>query len=935
MKKIFGLLVVTVIVVMGCQTPSSTQSSTDIPLDPAIRHGKLDNGMTYYIRHNVEPKERASFYFVQNVGAILEEDHQNGLAHFLEHMSFNGTQHFKGKGIINFLEKHGVGFGGDINAYTAQDETVYNLSNVPVNKNGLMDSCLLVLHDWSGYLSLEEEEIDAERGVIREEWRTRRNASFRLRSQTNPVMYKGSKYAVRDVIGDLDVINNFEYQALRDYYQTWYRPDQQAVVVVGDVDVQEMEQKIIELFSKIPLRENLPEREYYNIPDNKAPLYVQAKDKEAQAVSITMLCKKDVPAVKGEAFLKQQLVQSIYRTMMSNRFQEKLQKSTCASMSMDAGFFPMARTKDAFYLSVTPKRQQELEAFRQLMVEVERVNQHGFTQTELERTQKQLLRDYENYYKDRDRITNDNWAKQLADHFLKATPMPSLEWEYQFASTSIKATSLEEVNGFAKSLITDENHVYMVTGPDKEGVNLPSEQELLLTISEVNNKSIEPYQDNAGDEPLLNKSLAGKKVVQQFDVAGMDAKGYVLENNARVIILPTDFSKDEVLFSAFSHGGTSLVKQEDLVSANLAGALYQVSGIGEFSATDLQKKLSGKLVKLAPGLDEYSEGWNGSASPEDLETLLQLIYMSFESPRFDAEAFANQVSMMRNNLVYANADNGKAFQDSIKATTTNHHQRALFFNEAFVNSINYSKVVEAYKDRFNDAADFTFVFVGNINLEKDLPLITKYLGNISSTNRNEQWIDHNMRPPHGTVTNHLSRIMQVPKSSVYVGFTGEIVYNLESRMYVRIISDLLDKRYLETIRETEGGSYGVRVSPVINKVPYEHFQMNIMFDCDPDKQEKLTTIVQQEIKKLIKEGPVAADLQKIKENYLKMRAESDVKNAFWLSGIQHSVKMEEDFVPTEGYMTLINGITAKSIQQFAQKMFKKADQVEVVMNPID
>jgi zinc protease len=929
MKKFLTLLVMSTILFSGL---TQAQNTTTIPLNPKVKHGKLSNGMTYYVMHNEEPKDRASLYFVQNVGAILEEDAQNGLAHFLEHMAFNGLKNFPGKNMLDYLEKNGIKFGRDINAYTAQDETVYNISNLPTTKENLIDSALLVLHDWSGGLLLEAEEIESERGVIHEEWRTRRNSRFRINSQTSPVMYNHSQYAKRDVIGSLDVIDNFEHKQLRDYYKKWYRPDNQAVVVVGDFDVDKMEAKVKALFSKIPMPKNAAERVYYQVEDSKEPQYVLATDKEATSVSINWIFRKPAYTTRDENYMRESLVQGMFNTMLNNRLKELMQKPDCPAVGMQVGNFEMCRTKEANYIAISPKENNEIKAFETFMTEFARVQRFGFTESELERVKTSFLRSYESYLQGKDKISNEDWAKTYQKHFLSANPAPSVEWEVDFGQKTIPTITVNEVNSVLRHYGNINNSVFALSGPDKEEIKYPTKEELFASLKTVMTSNIEAYADETGDAPLVTDELKDKKFVSESVVKGTDAKLYTLENGARVVILPTDYSKDEILFKSYSFGGSSLLERGDMESGQMASMLAQISGVGEFNAIQLRKKLTGKIAGVTPELGSFTEGFSGSASPKDFETMLQLLYQYFEHPRFDQNVFQAQMGAIKNNLQNAKADNGKALKDTIGQMMSNHHERALMFNDEFVNNIDFEKSKNIYLDRFKDASDFTFLFVGNIDEEKHLPLIRKYIGSISSENREENWVDRKVRMPEGKKQNIFEREMQVPKSTVFLALDNEMEYNLETRMYARVVAELLSKRYMETIREQEGGTYGVSVRPSISKRPYEHVGISINFDCAPEKQEKLRGLVYKEIENIVKTIN-ETDLEEIKKNYIKNRAEAEKQNNFWLSVIQSSLMNNEAITNTEDYNKLVNNISSKKVKEFANKLFKKYDSVEVVMNP--
>ena len=916
-------------------TSINAQITTTFPLNPEVRHGELENGMDYYILHNEEPKERASFYFVQNVGAILEEDSQNGLAHFLEHMAFNGTKHFEGKGIINFLEQHGVRFGYEINAGTGQDETIYNLSNIPINAGeGLLDSCLLVMHDWSGYLLLQEDEIEAERGVIHEEWRTRRNSQFRLQSQTSKVLFKDSKYAIRDVIGDIDVIDNFEHDELREYYKTWYRPDQQAVVVVGDINVDEVEDKVVKLFSQIPLRENLPERPYFSIPDNDELLFCKATDPEAQFMAMILITKKAAPTVRNEKTYREEMIRSLYSAMINARFAELAQNPESNSLMAMAMEIPISRLSNAFALQVVPKEGKGVESFEELLTGVERVKRDGFEQAELERIKLQMNSQYENFYQNREEINHNNWASQLANHFLKGEPVFDPLTEYELATSTLESITLEEINEVAKTIQTDHNQVLLMQGPEKEGMVYPTQEELVAVIEKVKSARIEKYEDNVGSQPLISEELEGSEVVEEFALPGIkEAKGFVLSNGARVVLMPTEHSEDEIILSGFSFGGSSVLPVEELASADIATSIASQSGLGEFDLIQLQKKLSGKLASASVGLSDITEMIQGSSNIKDIETMLQLCYMRFENPRFDEKAFrvfVNQIETVMSNL---KADNNQAFNDTVAMVSSNYSPRTILLNEEFLEKIDLTTIEKVYRERIKNASDFTFIIVGNLDIDRDLPLVKKYIGSIKSESKVETFVDHDIGPAKGTSRVHFNRDMEVAKTTIFTSLNGDIKYSRKNQICVSAIGKLLDKRYLETIREEEGGTYGVSVSAYLSRLPQPEFNLDIQFDTDPEKKEKLLEIVYEEMTRIQKNGPNLQDLEEVKKALIKVRKEQLDKNGFWVGAIRTSLMYSEEHLGMDDYEYLVNSITSKDIKKIAKKMFKKPDVVEVMMNP--
>lgn len=926
-KIIIGILVLSV-------QGAFAQFKTNIPLDKNVTTGKLKNGLTYYILHNEEPKDRASFYFVQNVGAILEDDNQNGLAHFLEHMAFNGTEHFKGKGIIKMLEKNGVSFGKDINAYTAQDETVYNISTVPVRNEKLIDSTLWVLHDWSGSLSLTDAQIDAERGVIREEWRTRRTSDFRLKMQTDPVLYKGSKYSKRDVIGDLNIINNFKYPELRNYYKKWYRPDLQAVIIVGDIDVKVMEQKVKTIFSGIPLAKKAAVRTYTEIPKHDELYFVTASDKEASSTAITLQYVIDEPLIKDSIVTRKNVMNSFYTSILNNRFRELILKNQGSALNLKTYFEPVSRLSTSFNISALAKKGKTIQAFEEAYTEAERLKRFGAAQAELDRTKKIFTSSYDDFISNKDKVDNDSWADKLTNYFLKAKPFLSAEDDYKLIVGIIKSISLEELNAYAKTIQKPTNQVVKITGADQDKNDFPNKEAVVNVMKKVENMTLEPYTKKENNSPLIEKELKPAAIKKTFEVAGIkEAKGYILENDAKIIVLPTTYSQDQIIFSAFSKGGKSLIKTEDLASAEIATTLARSSGLGNFDTIGLKEKLTGKVAQASPFIGENTQGFQGSSNKADFETMLQLLYLSFEAPRFDSNIFNILKEQYKNNLQNIKQDNGNTFKDTIELANSNYNPRTFIFNEKFLETIDLKKAENIYRDRIKNAADFTFIFVGNIP-DSALELIQKYIGNIKSNPAlKENYVDHNIEPKKGKTEVHFKRPMEVAKTTVYLNLTGTIEYSKENALSMYVIGEILSKRFLQTIREEEGGSYGVNVGGNLEIMPKPTFSLALTFDCNPDKEEKLMQIVWKELNDL-KSNPVNAnDLEDIKKALLKNREESLKTNSFWSTTLYNNTLNQIPFLQDEEYKNLISKINQKTIQQFSKHVLDSSSSVEVIMSP--
>lgn len=910
--------------------------SAPMPVDPAVRMGVLDNGMTYYIRHNEEPKERASFYIIQNVGAILEKDAQNGLAHFLEHMAFNGTAHFPGKGIINTLEKHGVAFGRNINAYTAMDETVYNISNVPVGPEGLIDTCLLVLNDWSNYLLLTEEEIDAERGVISEEWRTRRDAGFRMRAKTAPALYNHSKYAKRDVIGDLDVIKGFDYPTLRNFYHDWYRTDLQAIAVVGDFDVDVVEQKVKALFSKIPAVDKPLERYEVQVPDHKEPLYALATDKEATQSSVAIYIKEPgtPKAEKNHDYYRQGLIKSLYRSMINTRIRELLQKGNPPFINARVGFSGLTRGTDIFYVSATAKTNEEALALTGVLTEAVRAKRFGFTQGELERAKTNMLVSYENALKRKDKVPHDSYCQEFKSYYLDGEPMPGIDYEYAFATKIIPQISLEEVSALAARTLKPENRVILVQGPEKEGVNHLSEADALALIEKVeNDPAIEAYVDEAVAASLVSETLEPAKVIATRRLEDMNAVEWTFDNNAKVVYRFADYNKEKVALSAYSKGGSSLYEAQDVPSASMATEFIGAYGVGEFDAINLNKVLTGKNASVSPSLNGLSEGFSGGCRTQDFETMMQLLYLYFEQPRFDEEAYNALLARYRAYIANQGEDPRKIMQDSVTMIMADYHPRARLLNESFLDDMSFERMKAIYKDRFQDASDFIFFIVGDVPEEEVKNMAAKYIGNMKSSNRAESWIDREVNGPEGETVKNIPLKMTDAKATVIIRYNNELAYKPANRIALSVIEGVLDLRYTESIREKEGGTYGVGVRASTSHYPKAEGTVSIHFDCDPERAGDLIPLVYAEIDKLMKEGPTQEDLDKVRKNMLKSRAESKAQNGYWMGVVYNYYVNGENRDLPANYEDVVNVLSTKDIKKLAKKFFAKADKVQLTFEP--
>ena len=905
------------------------------PMDPAIRTGKLENGMTYFIRHNEEPKERVSFYMIQNVGALLENDNQNGLAHFLEHMAFNGTEHYPGKGFLDYLEKNGVAFGRNINAYTSFNETVYNLSDVPATREGLIDSCLLVLNDWSNYLLLTEEEIDLERGVISEEWRTGRTAGRRILFEWIPVVFEGSKYAERDIIGDIDIIKNFEPETLRNFYHDWYRTDLQAIAIVGDIDVDQIEAKVKELFSKIPAVENPQPRPHFEVPEHDETKYVLATDEEAtnSTVSIYITHKGAAREDKNIGYLRDQYISSLFNQVVRERISELLQKGNppfvMGSIRLGGSY---ARGYDWATISITANPNKEDEGLRAIYTEAERVLRHGLTEGELNRAKVNFLTSMESAYKQRDKISNDQYISGITNYYLEGEPLTDAEFDWQFGQAILETITLADVNKLAQDMIIDKNRVVVITGPENDVEHL-TQEEAFAILDEVKNSTIEPYEDTAESASLIENELPGAEIVSTKKLDDLGAVEWKLSNNTTVVFKHADYEKDEVSLRAYSPGGTSLLGTDDLYAADMLPQFIGSFGVGEFDAIALRKVLTGKTASVATSLGDLTEGFNGSSTPKDFETMMQLLYLQFNNPRFDKEAYEALKSRYVAYLQNMANNPQKIMSDSLQLIATNYNQRTKLTTAEMFDEINFTQMEELYNDRFKDAGDFTFFIVGNIDEDVAKEMAAKYIGSLKDLPGEEQWVDHNVRMPKGTTEKKIEVPLQTEKGTVIILIRKELDYKPVSNVELDVLKAILRLRYTEEVREKEGGTYGVSVSSSSSQYPYERKTLQISFDTDPEKAEHLKSIIFREIEKIVADGPTQEDLNKVILNMKKERAQAKEHNNYWMSALYNDYYHGFNPDAAENFDDILEGLTTAQMQKFAKAFYTDADVVDVVFLP--
>lgn len=911
---------------------SAPDLNAEIPVDNTIRVGKLENGLTYFIRKNTKPEQRVQFRLVLKSGSVLEDEDQQGLAHFLEHMAFNGSENFEKNELVDYLQSVGVQFGADLNAYTSFDETVYMLP-LPTDDPEIVDKGLLVLEDWAGGLSLSEEEIDKERGVVLEELRLSRSAQQRLGEQYYPVMFKGSKYADRLPIGKADILENFDYETLRRFYKDWYRPDLMAIIAVGDIDIDQMESDIKSRFGKLENPKDARPRTYSEIEDHDETYIVVAKDHEATYTQIQLLYKHDKKIETTLADYRDLVIQSLYNGMLGVRFRELTQSADPPFLGGGSNYGGFIGMKDAYsaFAAVGPGGVEK--GLKALLVENERVKQHGFTAGELDRYKKVLLNSYEKSYNERDKSQSMQYASEYIRAFLQNEPIPGIEWEYEFVQSVLPGITLEEVNSLAPKWITDKNRVVIVTGSDKEEMMLPDEEKIRQILEENDGVAVEPYVDEMAAASLISKQPTPGKVTSMESIENVEIEEWTLSNGAKVVLKPTDFKNDEVRMSAFAFGGHSVVADQDYMSATNATGIIGQSGVGEFSPTDLQKYLSGKSVRVSPYIATLSQGMSGTAAPKDLETMFELIYANFTDPRKSPEAFESFIT--RNKGIMGNIMSNPQyyFQDQVtKIRTQNNPRGGGFPTVEDFDKIDLDRAYEIYADRFSDASEFTFFFVGNFDKEEIKPLVEKYIGGLPSTNRNGTWVDLGIRPPEGVVEEVVNKGTE-PKSQVNLYFTGEYKPDPKTSYMLDVLGEALTIRLIEVLREEIGGVYGVGANGSTSEFPTPRYTLSIGFPCGPENVDKLVDATFAEIEKFKKEGVSAEVLAKVKEQQRRNREENLKENSYWVSQLRNYYYYDRDFDNFYNYEKMVDSVTGKDLQNAAKKYFNMKNYMKIVLMP--
>ncbi len=910
-----------------------------VPVDKDVRIGQLSNGLTYYLRYNNWPENRAEFYIAQRVGSLQENDDQRGLAHFLEHMCFNGTKHFKGNDLLRYCESIGVKFGTDLNAYTSIDQTVYNISNVPTDRSGAVDSCLLILYDWADGLSLDPKEIDKERGVINEEWRLRTSAIMRMFERNLPALYPGSKYGERMPIGKMEIVNTFKPKVLQDYYEKWYRPDNQAIIVVGDIDLDKVESKVKELFSAIVMPENPAKVETVDVPDNAQPIVIIDKDKEQRVNVIEMLFKHEATpdSMKDNmAYLIQQYAINSAMGMLNARLSEYAQKAESPFVSADGSYgqYLFAKTKEALDLSAMPKDGQTKEALAAVYREALRAAKFGFTATEYQRQKSNFLSALDKTYSNKDKRYNAQFCDAYKEHFLDNEPIPSLDDYYMMMTQLAPAIPLEAINMLMKELVptNDSNMVVISFNTEKEGTVCPTKEGLLKAIADVRSEKLTAFVDNVKDEPLITKLPAKGKIVKEVKNDQLGYTELTLSNGAKVVLKKTDYKKDEVILAADGQGGSSLYDSPaDFINLKMFDDVVEASGLGNFSHTELEKALAGKIAGATLSLATRRQLINGSSTPKDVETMLQLVYLYFTDIKKDQESFDNLIKTYEVSLKNKQLSPDAAFADTLNVTTTCHNPRFAPLTVETLKQVNYDRILQIAKERTANAAAYTFNIVGNFDEATIRPLIEQYIASLPSQKKVVK--GHNVSTdPVGIVVNSFKRKMETPKAmSVMVWRNDKIPYTLENQVKADMAGQILTMIYLDKIREKESAAYTVGAYASFSRLD-ERTNVSLMAYCPmkPEKADIALDCMRSEMEGLTKTCD-ADMLTKVKEYMLKNFDDRTKTNSYWQGIVDDYCNYGVDFYT--GYKKTVEAQTPESVSAFVAEVLKQGNRIEVVMLP--
>ncbi len=917
------------------QIPASVAALTPadpMPVDPVIAQGTLPNGLRYYVRANRKPEHRAELRLAVKAGSILEEDDQQGLAHFVEHMAFNGTGHFPKHDVVTFLESLGMRFGADINAGTSFDDTVYTLT-VPTDKPDVLDRALLILEDWAHDVSFEPEEIEKERGVVMEEWRLRRGAGARVSDRVLPIVLKGSRYADRVPIGKTDVIQTFKADRLKKFYSDWYRPNLMAVVAVGDFDQAQVVDLVKRHFAPLANPASAPARTVYDVPNRSGSTVTVITDKELTTTNVEVDYLVPTRPYGAVGVYRQRMIDRLFASMLSARLGDVAQRPGAPFLGAGTGRgLMLGRTKDQVTLSATVRDGGSEHALESMLDEVQRVTRFGFTATELDRQKQNLLRGRERALAEKDNVTAASRADEYVRNFLTSETLPSLEDEYGLVARFIDDITLDEINRMAKEWYPEPNHTVIVRAPEKVGVTLPTEASIAAVFTAAPSRTVTAYVDRVAGSTLLDTVPEPKAVVKTATRDAVGVTEWQLANGVKVVLKPTVFRQDEILFRAFSLGGSSLASDADYVPASSATQVVSAGGLGHYSSADLRRLLTGKIASAAPSIGELDEGLTGSASPKDLETLFQLIYLRFTAPRADPIAFETQRTQLKTLMANQANTPGYAFTAALAEILGQNHPRRRLPTAATIDEWNLEKSLAFYKDRFADASGFTFVFVGNIDPGVMKPLVERYLGSLPALNRHETWKDVGAHTPRGVITKQVAKGIE-PKAQAAIIYLGPITLTLEERTALRAMTEILQTRLLETIREDLGGTYSITARSAQQALPLPEFSISIGFSCDPKRLDALVARIYQEIETFKTGGPTERQVADEREALQRDYETSSKQNGFWLGQLVNKYQYGEDPASILALADAPKRLDAAVIRAAATKYLKGDNRVQLTLVP--
>ena len=912
------------------------QQMPPVPVDKEVRIGKLDNGLTYYIRHNEYPKNQVDFYIAQKVGSILEEDNQRGLAHFLEHMCFNGTRNFPGNSMIKWLESVGVKFGYNLNAYTSIDETVYRISSVPTERIGVQDSCLMILSDWADGLLLEGKEIDEERSVIHEEWRSQLPPNMRIMEKLLPEIYPDSRYGHRLPIGTMEVVDNFPHQALRDYYEKWYRPDLQGIVVVGDIDVDRIEGKIKELFSKIEKPVNPAERVYYPVADNEKPIIAFGSDKEQSNYVAQIMFKYDAlpDSLKGTmADVTTSYLLDMAQMMLQIRLNEQGQKADAPFALAETihGEFLMSKTKQAFLLAMIPKSNSFDEGLKAVYREALRAKRGGFTATEYARCRTEYLSQLEKAYNNRNQQENKTLAESYVRNFIDKKPIPGIETEYQMMSMIVNQIPVEAVNQVFSQIVSDKNMVVLGMMPERDGESCPKDEDILALLSQVEAENIAPYVDNVKDEPLVSELPAAGKVVKENMLSDFGAKEWILSNGAKVILKKTDFKADEINMMAVAKGGTSVYGNDKAADLMFMPAVLEQHGLGNFTNSDLTKLMAGKQVSLKVAFEDYVRSLYGNTTPKDLKTYMEMIYMTFTGLTVTEDEFAAMQNLYKGLIQNQEQNPSFVFQKKVQEFLYTSPNKQVF-GVSDIEKANRDNILSIIHEQLASAADFTFVFSGNFDEAELKTLVEQYIASLPSVKGKKQELKYNsaVEIKSGSEEKDFTMKMEVPQGSAAVIISGKMPYSFKNRLMASMSAQIISTRLLNEVREKEGAVYSIFTQGSQDRLSEVSVAYQTIFQVKPEKKDRALEIIRSEFEKLAKETPVE-ELDKVKEFMVKQYAENEHTNSYWCSMMAgNELKPAEVFAQAE---KAILSVTPKELSEYVNKVMKQNNYRVLVMMP--